>query len=340
MSAKAPTIDYDPYVLLGVEKDGDDAAVKKAYRKAALKWHPDKNPDNPKAAEMFRKVQEASEMLLDKAARAAYNHVVAAKAAKKAFVVQRRTNEDAKRRKFREELERREAEASGSKDEEAEAARELEREIARLRKEGARLLAEENERLQREMEEEEQNRRRQQHTATAPRPTTSTPAPKKVEKEKQKHTLKLKWKPTGDFNYDEGMLEKIFGKYGKIEVLVFAKKNVAVLEYETIASAFKAENEKGHEQCHIKVTWLTTRPERAPSPSPESPSPIPPASVPENEADDEVIPVEEVVNVPKGFAFGTTTEEFEAFEAAILAQMGGQSRKRPVPMDDDVQIID
>uniref|UniRef100_A0A1I7YDM2 RRM domain-containing protein n=1 Tax=Steinernema glaseri TaxID=37863 RepID=A0A1I7YDM2_9BILA len=290
---------------------------------------------------MFRKVQDASMILLDKAARAAYDHVVAAKAAKKAFFEQRRTTEDSKRRKFREELERREAAASGAKKEEADFDRDLEREIARLRKEGARLLAEENERLRRKMEEEEQNRRRQA-APPAHRPTASAAPPKKKQdsgKEKQQHTLKLKWKPSDDFNYDEGALQEIFGRYGKISLLFFInkkKKNSAVLEFENIASALEAENERGDKSCPIKVTWLTDRPDRAPSPPPPTPPPAPPSD-PDDDDDDVVI--EQVVNVPKGFAHGTTTEEFEAFEAAILAQMSGSSRKRAAPPD-DIQIID
>ncbi|TKR72017.1 hypothetical protein L596_019540 [Steinernema carpocapsae] len=177
MSKKPSTIDYDPYELLGLEKEADASAVKKGYRKAALKWHPDKNPD-PKAAETFRKVQEAFELLADETARAAYDHVVAAKAAKKAFVAERRANDNAKRRKFREDLEKREA-AATDEDEEAKAARELAREIARLRKEGSRLLDEENERLRRKMEAEEDENRRRRHAAQAKKPTTSS-APRKA----------------------------------------------------------------------------------------------------------------------------------------------------------------
>ena len=64
----------DYYAILGVPKDADEAALKKAYKKQALKWHPDRNPDNKTAAEAkFKEVAEAYEVLSDKNKRAIYD---------------------------------------------------------------------------------------------------------------------------------------------------------------------------------------------------------------------------------------------------------------------------
>lgn len=56
----------DYYKVLGVDRGADDKAIKKAYRKLAMKWHPDKNPDNAEeAARRFKEVGEAYQVLSD-----------------------------------------------------------------------------------------------------------------------------------------------------------------------------------------------------------------------------------------------------------------------------------
>lgn len=53
----------DYYEVLGVDKSAAQEEIKKAYRKIAIKYHPDKNPDNPQAEEMFKEAAEAYEVL-------------------------------------------------------------------------------------------------------------------------------------------------------------------------------------------------------------------------------------------------------------------------------------
>eukprot|EP00906_Rhabdomonas_costata_P010655 RCo014991 len=56
----------DYYTVLGVSRDASEQEISKAYKKLALKWHPDKNPDNRAAAEAnFKKVSEAYDVLRD-----------------------------------------------------------------------------------------------------------------------------------------------------------------------------------------------------------------------------------------------------------------------------------
>ncbi len=63
----------DYYEILGVNRDASDDEIKKAYRKLAMKYHPDRNPDNPKAEEHFKEAKEAYEILSDSGKRGAYD---------------------------------------------------------------------------------------------------------------------------------------------------------------------------------------------------------------------------------------------------------------------------
>ncbi len=63
----------DYYEVLGVNRDAEEEAIKKAYRRLAMKYHPDRNPENPKAEELFKEAKEAYEVLCDATKRAAYD---------------------------------------------------------------------------------------------------------------------------------------------------------------------------------------------------------------------------------------------------------------------------
>lgn len=63
----------DPYATLGVSKTASDKDIKSAYRKLAKELHPDRNKDNPKAAERFSEVTRAYDLLSDSAKRAQYD---------------------------------------------------------------------------------------------------------------------------------------------------------------------------------------------------------------------------------------------------------------------------
>lgn len=118
------------YELFDLSKECTETEIRKAYRKKALIHHPDKNPDNPKANEIFQRLSKALEILTDEKARASYDKILQAK-----FDRQIRDRKlDAKRKKFKEDLEQKEKfveQVSIIEEEER-----LKREIERIRKEG------------------------------------------------------------------------------------------------------------------------------------------------------------------------------------------------------------
>jgi len=65
----------DYYKILGVDKNATPEEIKKAYRKLAMKYHPDKNPGNKQAEERFKEINEANEVLSDPKKRAKYDQL-------------------------------------------------------------------------------------------------------------------------------------------------------------------------------------------------------------------------------------------------------------------------
>ena len=63
----------DYYDILGLSKSASDSDIKSAYRKLAMKYHPDRNPGDKKAEENFKEISEAYEVLKDPQKKAAYN---------------------------------------------------------------------------------------------------------------------------------------------------------------------------------------------------------------------------------------------------------------------------
>ncbi|KAK6620881.1 hypothetical protein RUM43_011179 [Polyplax serrata] len=232
--------EVDLYGLLGLKVNANINDIRTAYRKKALKCHPDKNPDNPKAAELFHQLTEALEILLDESARAAYDKLLKGKEAARL----RYEELDEKRKKFKEDLEARErahfAKNKGQKTEE----QKLQEEIARLQKEGAKLVEEEIRKLQ-----EEVNRELSGSEGNT--------------EDGSQYKIKIQWNvgENDDGGYNEEILERIFRKYGDIAALAVSQKKgkqgLALIEFkEKKAAELAIKIELGLIHNPLKLKWV------------------------------------------------------------------------------------
>ncbi|EDL79895.1 rCG27234, isoform CRA_b [Rattus norvegicus] len=278
MAVTKELLQMDLYALLGIEEKAADKEVKKAYRQKALSCHPDKNPDNPRAAELFHQLSQALEVLTDAAARAAYDKV--RKARKQA--AERTQRLDEKRKKVKLDLEARERQAQAQGTEEEEESRStttLEQEIARLREEGSRQLEEQQRLIQEQIRQDREQRLRGRTENTEGKGT-----PK----------LKLKWKckkeDESQGGYSRDILLRLLQKYGEVLNLVLSKKKAgnAIVEFATVRAAkeplkpgldgtetgysvwqeLAVRNEVGLADNPLKVSWLEGQPQGTVDPSP------------------------------------------------------------------------
>ncbi|XP_062909195.1 dnaJ homolog subfamily C member 17 isoform X2 [Mobula hypostoma] len=222
MAAKE-ILQLDLYSLLGVGEDATDKEIKKAYRQKALKCHPDKNPDNPKAAELFHQLSQALEVLTTAAAKAAYDQI--RKAKKRA--AERNQKLDSKRKKVKLDLEAREREAQLNEDEEVKITKNLDEVIAKLREEGSRNLLKQQRLIEEQIILEREQRLRGFAVQTD---SKNKPTPK----------LKLRWKCNKD---DESN-----GGYSHEFLLSILRKELAL------------KNETGLISNPLKISWLEGQP--------------------------------------------------------------------------------
>ncbi|XP_008115028.1 dnaJ homolog subfamily C member 17 isoform X2 [Anolis carolinensis] len=253
MAVDKELLELDLYALLGVGEKAADKEIKKAYRQKALTCHPDKHPDNPKAAELFHQLSQALALLTDAAARAAYDKV--RKAKKQA--AERTQKLDDRRKKVKLDLEAREREAQSqvNKEEEIHITKTLEQEIRRLREEGSRQL-EEQQRLIKEQIRLEKGQ--QVHGKQDRYGEESKGTPK----------LKLRWKCSKEDEtkggYSKEVLLQILQKYGEVLNLLISSKKTgsAVVEFATVKAAEMAvKNEVGLINNPLKITWLEGQPQ-------------------------------------------------------------------------------
>ncbi|NXM92452.1 DJC17 protein, partial [Oenanthe oenanthe] len=250
MAVGKELLERDLYGLLGIGEKASEKEVKTAFRQKALTCHPDKNPDNPRAAETFHQLSQALAVLTDAAARAAYDKVRRAK--KEAAA--RTQKLDEKRKKVKLDLEAREREAQSQENEEEEIriTRSLEEEIIRLREEGSRQLEEQQRLIREQIRLEREQHRQGEHRGAG--------------------ALTCRWKcrkedETGG-GYSRDVLLQILQKYGDVLNLLISSRKTgsAVVEFATVKAAEMAvKNEVGLLNNPLKISWLEGQPQSRPS---------------------------------------------------------------------------
>ncbi|CAG0879851.1 unnamed protein product [Darwinula stevensoni] len=231
---KKPVTEKNLYELLQVAIDATEKEIKTAYRKKALKVHPDKNPNDEKAALLFHELSEALEILLDSSARTAYDKLLKAREA----AAVRHRQLDAKQKKLKEDLEAREKAAESHRTAYKSEEERFQAEIERLRKEGSQVLKAEQESLRRHLYDED---------SSSSQGTEDVGA-----------RLKVIWKGSQG-KYDQETLKRIFNKYGDVSVVVISKKKKgsALIEMVDHRSAEMAQRlEKGYLDDPLIVTLI------------------------------------------------------------------------------------
>jgi curved DNA-binding protein CbpA len=210
--AKNATEDF--YELLGVAFDAEEAAIKKAYRKTSIRYHPDKNPDNKDAADRFIYLGWARDILIDPKLKGEYDR---ARTRRREKTLQDELL-DGRRRQMKQDLERREREgkdfAQNLKRKRAEDMSEAERrehEIQRLAEDGKRRRKEAQERLVKKRQEEDES-------SFIDLEESRPQALKTRDSAEIDRTVKIRFQREGATqHWDKDKLQDMFAKYGKID---------------------------------------------------------------------------------------------------------------------------
>ncbi|OBZ84229.1 DnaJ subfamily C member 17 [Choanephora cucurbitarum] len=226
--------EVDYYELLGLEITASADDIKKAYRKRALKVHPDKNP-SPDAAVLFHNLTQAQDLLLNPTKRSEYDQRHRARQER----TKKKKEMDSKRREAQDELERREREAKRVKTDQNQAKAQYEAELARLREEGAK--------------------RRQEDWVTEPK-ETETELPPETERD---CALKFKW--SSKHRLTENELHELLSTVANVDTVAFSqkKKRSALAIFKTVVDAYTVITKKDSHPSLSKfdlIDWAAKKP--------------------------------------------------------------------------------
>ena len=206
------TSDTDFYELLGISFETSQKDIDRAWRKTALKYHPDKVGNDQVAKEKFHLAQIGYDLLSDPSSKAIYDN------ARTARLQRKRQNElfEGRRRQMKDDLEMRERGVKRPRDEGAAEEEKLEREIRRLAEDGKRRRKEREDALKREMEREAEKSDGVEPAHLSMRNGSSAVPTYGVAEIDR--TVKLRWPVGGEGgSITADRIKELFSKFGKVE---------------------------------------------------------------------------------------------------------------------------
>ena len=253
------TSNTDFYDLLGVTFETSQKDIDRAWRKTALKYHPDKVGNDPVAKEKFHLAQIGYDLLSDPASKAIYDN------ARSARLQRKRQNElfEGRRRQMKDDLEARERGIKRPREEDEGDEEKLEREIRRLAEDGKRRRKEREDALRKEMQKESENAEAVANTPGSSNGHADGATMIKSTVSEIDRTVKVRWPVDGNGGtITADGVKEIFSTFGPIEsadllnpkMLRLGKKQkkqlavVCMIQYKSVVGAHAAVEDYSKQQ--------------------------------------------------------------------------------------------
>lgn len=245
------TSDTDFYEILGITFETSQRDIDRAWRKTALKYHPDKVGNDPIAKDKFHLAQIGYDLLSHPASKALYDN------ARNARLQRKRQNElfEGRRRQMKDDLEARERGVKRPRDESEADEEKLEREIRRLAEDGKRRRKEREEALRKDMQKEAESADGADQTPVSGIANPNGGLVSQSGVSELDRTVKIRWPVEGEGgSVTADQVQIIFSQFGKIEsadllnpkMLRLGKKQkkrlavVCMIQYKSVVSAHAA----------------------------------------------------------------------------------------------------